>query len=67
MSHNIWSLLSRIFLDYKCPLLEKEIAAHSGILVWEILRTEELWWATIHGVTKELDTTEWLNNNALIC
>ena len=21
------------------------------------------WWATVHGVTKGLDTTEWLNNN----
>ena len=21
------------------------------------------WWATVHGVTKELDTTEQLNNN----
>ena len=21
------------------------------------------WWATVHGVTKELDMTEWLNNN----
>ena len=21
------------------------------------------WWATVHGVVKELDTTEWLNNN----
>ena len=23
----------------------------------------EAWWATIHGVAKELDTTEQLNNN----
>ena len=21
------------------------------------------WWATVHEVTKELDRTEWLNNN----
>ena len=21
------------------------------------------WWATVHGITKELDTTERLNNN----
>ena len=25
------------------------------------------WWATVHGVTKELDTTERLNNNNMIC
>ena len=23
----------------------------------------EAWWATVHGVAKELDTTWWLNNN----
>ena len=23
----------------------------------------EAWWATVHGVTKELNMTEWLNNN----
>ena len=27
---------------------------------------KEAWWATIHGVTKELDTTERLNNNSNI-
>ena len=25
------------------------------------------WWATVHGVTKELDMTEWLNNNKQVC
>ena len=27
------------------------------------------WWATVHGVTKQLDTTEWLNNtnNQSVC
>ena len=24
------------------------------------------WWAAAHGVTKELDVTEWLNNNPVI-
>ena len=24
----------------------------------------EAWWATVHGVVKELDTTEQLNNNS---
>ena len=23
----------------------------------------EAWWATVHGVRNELNTTEWLNNN----
>ena len=41
--------------------LEKEMATHSSIPAWEILWTEEP--ATIHGVTKELDTTEVLNHN----
>ena len=37
--------------------LEKEIAAHSSIFAWEIPRTEEPGGATVHGVTKESDTT----------
>ena len=24
------------------------------------------WWATVHGVTKELDVTDWLKNNTII-
>ena len=32
--------------------LENEMATHSGTLAWKIP------WATIHGVTKELDMTE---------
>ena len=32
--------------------LEKEIAAHSSILAWEIP-----WWAAVHGVAKESDMT----------
>ena len=24
------------------------------------------WWATVHGVAKESDMTEWLNNNKYI-
>ena len=44
--------------------LEKEMVTHSSILVWEIPWTEEpdgLY--IVHGVTKELDTTQGLNNN----
>ena len=38
--------------------LEKEMATHSGILLWEIPWTEEPGGLpTIHGVTKELDMT----------
>ena len=45
--------------------LEKGMATHSSILAWEIPRTEELGggWATVHGVTKESNTTERLNEN----
>ena len=35
--------------------LEEGIATYSSILVWEIPWTEEIWWATFHGVTKESD------------
>ena len=36
---------------------EKEMATDSSILAWEIPWTEEPWWATVHGVVKELDMT----------
>ena len=43
--------------------LEEEIATHSSILAWEIPWTEEPGGLhTVHGVTKELDKIEWLNN-----
>ena len=37
--------------------LEKETATHSSILAWEIM-DRGAWWATVHRVAKELDTTE---------
>ena len=37
-------------------LLEEEMATHSSILTWEI-RDRGVWWAIVHGVAKELDTT----------
>ena len=42
--------------------LEKEITIHSGILAWKIPRTEEPGGLQVHGVEKESDTTEQLNN-----
>ena len=38
-------------LGWKDPL-EKEMATHSSILAWEILMDRGVWWATIHGVSK---------------
>ena len=38
--------------------LEKEMATHSSIPAWEI--------PIVHGVAKESDTTERLNNNNII-
>ena len=38
------------------------MATHSSLLVWEIPWTEEPGFS-VHEVTKELDTTEWLNSN----
>ena len=32
--------------------LEEEMATRPNILAWEIPRTEEFWWATVHGVAK---------------
>ena len=30
---------------------------HSSILAWEIPWKKRAWWATVHGVTKELNMT----------
>ena len=35
--------------------LKKEMATHSSILDWENPWREGAWWATVHGVAKELD------------
>lgn len=32
--------------------LEEELATHSRILAWIILWIEDLWWVTVHGITK---------------
>ena len=41
--------------------LEKEMAAYSSILAWEIPWTEEPGGVTVHRVAKESDTTERLS------
>ena len=38
-------------------LSEKEMATHSSILAWRILKDRGAWWVTVHGIT-ELDMTE---------
>jgi len=43
--------------------LEKEMATHFSILAWEVPMKWEACWATVHGVAKELDSTERLSNN----
>ena len=35
----------------------EETATHFSNLAWEIPQAEGAWWATVHGVAKELDTT----------
>ena len=50
MGPHLWSL------DGYHPL-EKEMATHSSIIVWEIPWTEEAWWATVLGGHKEWDMT----------
>ena len=43
--------------------LEKEMATLSSILAWEIPWTEEPGGLQVHGVSKESDTTQGLNDN----
>ena len=42
------------------PILEKGMAIHFSILAWRIPMDRGAWRTTVHGVTKELDTTEQL-------
>ena len=50
------------FLSGEDPL-EKEMAAHFSILAWEIPWTEGAWQATVHGIAKQSDTTQQLNDD----
>ena len=38
-------------LGWEDPL-EEGMAIHSSILAWKIPMDREVWWATVHGVTK---------------
>ena len=38
-------------------ILQKEMATHSSILAWRTPLDRGAWWATVHGVAKESDTT----------
>ena len=49
-------------LGWENPL-EKEIETRFIILAWEITWTEEPGQATVYGITRQSDTTEWPNNN----
>ena len=42
------------------------MATHSRIHAWEIPWTEGTWQTPVHGVMKELDTTEWLKTTTNI-
>ena len=45
--------------------LKEGMATHSSILAWRIPMGRGAWWATVHGVTKSLDTTEQLTFSML--
>ena len=42
--------------------LEKEMITHSSILAWKNPMDGGAWRATVHGVRKEVDMTQQLNN-----
>ena len=43
-------------LGWEDPL-EKGMATHSSILQWRVPRGRGPWWAAVHGVSKQSDTT----------
>ena len=46
-----------LILRWEDPL-EKGMATHTSILAWRIPWTRRAWWAIVHRVSEELDTTE---------
>ena len=48
------------FLGWEDPL-EEGMAIHSTILAWRIPKDRGTWQAAVHGVAKELNTTEQLS------
>ena len=52
-------------LGWEDPL-GKEMATHSSILAWDNPMVRGAWRATVHGVVKESDMTQRLNNNTLL-
>ena len=51
-------------LGWEDPL-EEGMPTYSSILAWRIPMDREAWRATVHGVAKELDMSEQLNNNSV--
>ena len=43
------------------------MATHSSILAWRVPTDRRAWWAAVHGVAKESDTTEQLNSRTTNC
>ena len=43
-------------------LLEEAMATHSNILAWKNPMDGGAWYYTVHGITKESDTTEATQN-----
>ena len=41
--------------------LEEEMEIHFNFLDWEIPMDRGAWWATVHGVAKQSDMTEWVS------
>ena len=60
-----WCLGPLIISGFIEDPLEEEMATHSCILAWKILWTEEP--GKLHGVAKELDTTEQLSARIRAC
>ena len=40
------------------------VSTHPSILAWETAMDRGAWWATVHGVAKESDTSQQLNNGS---
>ena len=47
-----WTQLSDFTFTFHFHALEKEMATHSSVLAWRILKPGGAWWAAVYGVTQ---------------
>ena len=59
----IFDIIAIIKQQLQQDSIDQEMATHFPILAWDIPWNRGTWRATIHGIAKEVNTTEGLSTN----